>query len=186
MNTSPEGEMAPRRTWWSGRLVWLIPLGCLGLLLSCGCLGAVLLGFGAFQSARGASVVVEAVSLAKQSPEVRQVLGEDIQMGSMFSGSLQTSNDRGSDDLSVLLDGSKADGTLYVEAYKNGEQWKYTRLQVEVPGRPPIDLLGGEAAPPPDTVPFPESLPDVEPLPEGDEPGEPPTQAPEGQEDIQL
>ncbi len=177
--------MAPRRSWWGRNWKWVVPTGCLGLLLSCGCLGALIFG-AAFQSLRSASVVVEAVALAKQSPEVRQVLGENIQAGLAVSGSFQSSNDRGSADVSIPLDGSKADGTLHVEAYKDGEQWKFTQLQVDVPGRPPIDLLGGGAGPPPNTVPFPESLPDVEPLPEEDEPGDPPSEDPRGQEDIEL
>lgn len=191
----PEGEMAPRQSWWGRNWKWVVPVGCLGLLLSCGCLGAVLFGaaFQSFNSFGGASVVVDAVAQAKQSPEVRQALGQNIQTSLKISGSLQSSDDRGSADLSIPLDGDKADGTLYLEAYKDGEQWKYTRLEVEVPGRPPINLLGGDAAePPPDTVPFPESLPDVEPLPEDGEPhepgepAEPEPQAPEGKEDIRL
>jgi Cytochrome oxidase complex assembly protein 1 len=185
MDMMPEGEMAPQRSWWSRNWKWVVPSGCLGLLLSCGCLGAVIFGV-AFQSLRSAGVVVEAVAMAKQSPEVRQALGEEIKAGMLVSGSLQSSNDRGSADITIPLDGSKADGTLHVEAYKDGEEWKFTQLLVEVPGRPPIDLLGGGVAPPPDTVPFPESLPDVEPLPEDGETGEPPSEAPEGQEDIEL
>lgn len=190
----PEGDLVPRQSWWGRNWKWVVPVGCLGLLLSCGCLGAVLFG-AAFQTVKslgGTSVVVDAVAQAKQSPEVQEALGADIQAGLSVSGSFQSSNDRGSADLSIPLDGSKTDGTLYVEAYRDGEQWRYTRLEVAVPGRPPINLLGGDAEPPPDTLPFPESLPDVEPLPEEGEPrepgepAEPEPQEPEGREDIRL
>jgi len=109
----------------------------------------------------------------------------------MVSGSIQSSNDRGSADVAIPLKGSKADGTLRMEAYKDADEWKFTTLQVDVPGHPTIDLLGGSPAPPANTVPFPETLPDVEPLPElpedappggsTDEPAEP-----ERQDDIEL
>ncbi|QRN99431.1 hypothetical protein JRI60_10600 [Archangium violaceum] len=184
----PESEMAPRQGWWGRNWKWVVPTGCLGLLLSCGCLGALVFGF-TYQALRGTGVFVEALTQAKQSPEVRQTLGEPIESGMMLQGSIQSQNDQGSANFSVPLKGPKADGTLLVEAYKNGDEWKFTTLQVEVPGRPTIDLLGGEPAPPPDTVPFPDSLPDVEPLPEDEEPGDSPPeeQEPEGDEkDIEL
>ncbi len=177
MNTVPEGEMAPQRGWWSRNWKWVVPTGCLGLLLSCGCLGAVFIG-AITQSLRGSGAVVEAVALAKQSPEVRQALGEPIEAGLMVQGSIQSSGGQGSADVTIPLDGPKADGTLRVEAYKDGETWKFTTLQVEVPGQPPIDLLGARPAPPANTVPFPDTSPEEEPLPE--------EQEPDHEEDIEL
>jgi hypothetical protein len=186
----PEGAMAPQQGWWSRNWKWVVPTGCLGLLLSCGCLGALLFGV-TYQALRGTGVFVEAVTLAKQSPEVQEALGTPIEAGLMLQGSIQSHNGQGSARFSVPLKGPKAGGTLNVEAYKDGEQWKFTTLNVEVPGQPTIDLLGGAPAPPPDTVPFPDSLPEVEPLPDdndqGNEPSEPEQQEPEEKKhDIQL
>jgi hypothetical protein len=183
MNTMPEGQLVPQRSWWSSNWKWVVPSGCLGLLLSCGCLGALLFGV-TWQALRGTGVFVEAVAQAKQSPEVRQALGEPIEAGLMLQGSIQTGNDQGSADFSVPLQGSKARGILHVEAYKNGDDWRFTTLKVEVPDHPVINLLGGAPEPPPNTIPFPDSLPDVEPLPEDDEPER---SKPEREpEDIQL
>jgi hypothetical protein len=158
----------------------------MGLLLSCGCLGAVIVG-AVTQSLRGSGAVVEAVALAKQSPEVRQALGEPIEQGLMVQGSIHSSGDQGSADITIPLDGPKADGTLRVEAYKDGNAWRFTVLQVEVPGQPPIDLIEEKPTPPPNTVPFPD-LPEVEPLPEDEEPRRAPDEPaePERQEDIEL
>ena len=192
MNTMPEGTMAPQQGWWSRNWKWVVPSGCLGLLLSCGCLGAVLFGL-TYQAVRGTGVFVEATAQARQSPEVREALGEPIETGMMLQGSIHSSDDRGEANFAVPLKGPKGEATLLVEAYKDGDAWKYTTLRVEVPGRPAIDLLGGAPAPPPDTIPFPD-LPEVEPLPEDDprgqdpaEPAEPERQEPEGgKNDIQL
>jgi hypothetical protein len=133
------------------------------------------------------------VALAKQSPEVQQALGQPIEAGLMIQGNIHSSGDQGSADVSLPLKGPKAEGTLRVEAYKNGDTWKFTVLQVEVPGQPPIDLLGDAPAPPTNTVPFPDTLPEVEPLPDDDAPGrapdepaEPEEQEPDHKEDIQL
>jgi len=185
MNTQPYEDMAPRRGWWSRNWKWVVPTGCLGLLLSCGCFGALIVG-AVTQSLRGSGAAVEAVTLAKQSPEVREALGEPIEQGMMISGSIQSSNDQGSADVAIPLEGPKAKGTLRMEAYKVGDEWRFTTLQVEVPDRPTIDLLGGSPEPPANTVPFPD-LPEVEPLPE-DEPGTPPDEPaePERQDDIEL
>lgn len=192
MNTMTEGQMAPRPGWWSRNWKWVVPSGCLGLLLSCGCLGAIFFGL-VTQTLRGSGVYVEAVTQAQQSPEVRQALGEPVKAGMMLQGSISTSNERGSANFSVPLNGPKAEGTLYVEAYKNRDKWTFTTLTVEVPGHPDINLLGGAPAPPRDTVPFPDSLPEVEPLPDDEAPGEtgepaePEQQEPEQkQHDIQL
>ena len=178
--------MAPRQGWWGRNWKWVVPTGCLGLLLSCGCLGALFFGL-TYQALRGTGVFVEAVALAKQSPEVKQALGEPIEAGMMLQGSIQSNNDQGSASFSVPLEGPKAAGTLLVEAYKDGEQWKFTTLQVELPGQDSINLLGGPPEPPANTVPFPE-LPEVEPLPEEETPGPHPAEPaePEKHEDIQL
>lgn len=167
--------MAPQPSWWSRNWKWVVPSGCLGLLLSCGCLGALLFGV-TWQALRSTGVFVEAVTQAKQSPEVRQALGEPIEAGMVPQGSIESHTEdgaqRGSANFSVPLKGPRADGTLYVEAYQNGDKWTFTTLTVEIPGRPSIDLLGGAPAPPGNTVPFPDSLPEVEPLPEDEAPGD--------------
>ncbi|HEX8441165.1 cytochrome c oxidase assembly factor Coa1 family protein [Archangium sp.] len=157
MNTVPEGELAAQRGWWSRNWTWVVPTGCLGLLLSCGCLGAVFFGV-ITQSLRGSGAVVEAVALARQSPEVRQALGEPIEQGLWVQGRIHSGGDQESADVTLPLKGPKAEGTLRMEAYKNGDAWTFTTLQVEVPGQPPIHLLGDAPAPPPHTLPFPKDI----------------------------
>lgn len=170
MNTSAEGQMAPQQGWWSRNWKWALPSGCLGLLLTCGCLGPLIFGATMWQSLRGTGVIVDAVAQAKQSPEVRQVLGEPIESGMFPQGSVNIRNQQGFADLAIPLNGPKASGTLYVEAHKSEDAWTFTTLKVEVPDHPVINLLGGEPEPAPDTVPFdPGALPEVEPLPEDED-----------------
>lgn len=190
MNTSAEGQLVPQQGWWNRNWKWALPSGCLALLLTCGCLSPLLFGATIWQSLRSSSVIVDAVAQAKQSVEVREVLGEPIEAGSVPQQfSMQSSNEKGAARFAVSLKGPKAKGTLFGEAYKSGEEWTFTTLRLEVPDHPVINLLGPELEPAPDTVPFkPDSLPDVEPLPEDDEPapGQPEQGEEKGKEDIQL
>ncbi|MFE8601921.1 cytochrome c oxidase assembly factor Coa1 family protein [Archangium violaceum] len=193
MNTTTEGQLVPQPGWWSRNWKWAVPSGCLGLLLSCGCLGALLFSATAWQSLRGTGVLVDAVTQAKQSLEVREALGEPIESSAIPQQyNMYTGNDGSSARFAVGVKGPKASGTLYGEGHKKDDEeaWTFTTLKVEVPDHPVINLLGPEIEPAPDTVPFdPKSLPDVEPLPENEEPA--PRKPERGkteqeQEDIQL
>jgi hypothetical protein len=159
METTPEGSMAPRQGWWSRNWKWVLPVGCLGMLASCGCLAAVVLGV-VFGAIKNTGAYTEAVAIAMSDDEVRATLGTPITTG-LPSGSVKTENNRGTASLSIPLEGSKASGTLQVDATQRGGEWSYTTLEVVVPGQPPIDLrdrVGGgtqrELAPPtPDALP---------------------------------
>jgi hypothetical protein len=140
MNTSPEGNMAPQRGWWSRNWKWVVPVGCLGVLASCGCLGAIAF-FAATSAIKSTTAYVQAVQVVMTDPEVQEALGSPIETG-MLQGSVKTENDQGSADFTIPLDGPKADGTLRVKATKAGGDWNFHVLQVEVPGRAPIDLVG--------------------------------------------
>jgi hypothetical protein len=169
--------MAPQKSWWSRNWAWFLPMGCLGLLLSCGCLGALIAGF-TLKSIRDTGVFAEALTQTKQSPEAREVLGEPIEADWKFQGSVSTENGRGSAHLAIPVHGPRAAGTLQVEAYKRDEDsWTFTTLRLEVPDHPEIDLLGGPPSAPPGTIPARPDLPEVEPLSEEEEPmpEEPPT-----------
>lgn len=188
MSTMSEGPMAPPKSWWSRNWAWVLPMGCLGLLLSCGCLGALLAGL-AFKNFSDSNVVTEAVSRVRQSPEARELLGEPIQTGKLWGiqGSMETHNGEGSARLTIPMQGSKASGRLRVEAYKrDADTWTFTELTLDVPDQPELDLLGDAPAAPPGTLPARPDLPDVEPLPEDAEPEpvEPPAR--DDDKDVEL
>lgn len=189
MNTSPEGNMAPRRGWWSRNWKWVVPTGCLGILASCGCLGAVVY-FAVTSVIKNTHAYAEGLQAALTDPQVQEALGTPIEPG-MPQGSVKAENDTGSADFTIPLDGPKADGTLRVRATKSGETWAFQTLQVDVPGQAPINLLGkigggdgseppGRALPPPeDPQPGTDEAPP--PAEEGEE-----RQEGEGKTDINL
>src|SRR6218665_85638 len=181
MNTTTEGPMAPQKSWWGRNWPWVIPVGCLGLLLSCGCLGALFAGL-ALKSFSDTPVFTESVARAKQSPEVREALGEPIEtswLGQQMN--IKTHNDEGPAQLTIPLKGPRGEGMLRVKATKTEGNWRFQTLRVDVPDRAPINLLDTPSAEPPEPEPpsARPDLPQVEPLPEEDD--EPPT--PPGHED---
>jgi hypothetical protein len=182
MSTWQGDSPAPQPSWWSRNWKWVVPVGCLLPLLSCGCLLAVVLGAVGY-SLKETGLQEDAVAAARQSTEVRAALGEDVHAtGLIPQGEISVQNGRGSASLTVPLAGSRGEGTLRAEALKEGQQWRFTVLQVEVPGQPPIDLLEGlPSGVPPGTVPYPgEPEEHFEPAPEPEEPLEAPQ--PEGEE----
>ncbi|ATB42765.1 hypothetical protein CYFUS_008244 [Cystobacter fuscus] len=169
MSTTSEGPITPQKSWFGRNWAWFIPMGCLGLLLSCGCLGALIAGL-TFKSLRDNNVVTEALARTRQSPEAREVLGEPIEADWKVQGSFSTTNGQGSAQLAIPVRGPKAEGTLHVEAYKrDSDTWTFTTLELDVPDHPELNLLGDAPSAPPGTIPARPDLPDVEPLPDEEE-----------------
>jgi hypothetical protein len=131
------------RSWMARNCLWLVPVGCLGLLA----LGAAFLG-GALTLAMGGikstDAYREALARARSSPEVRAALGEPITAGWFVQGKVNVSGPTGDADLSIPLSGPRGKGTLYLTARKQSGRWEYEVLQVAVEGRQDrIDLLPG-------------------------------------------
>jgi hypothetical protein len=103
------------------------------------CAGFAGLGFHLLKTSCAYS---EGIKLAVHNREVAQALGEPIEPGWIISGHVEISGPTGDADLSTPLSGQRGKGTLYVVAHKEAGQWKFTRAEVEVEGRPGrINLL---------------------------------------------
>ncbi|HYI03166.1 cytochrome c oxidase assembly factor Coa1 family protein [Hyalangium sp.] len=188
METTPEGGMAPRRSWWSRNWKWAVPVGCLGLLASCGCLGAIAV-YAGFNAVKNNEAYVQALAIAMSDDEVQATLGTPINTSLWNQQSSVANKDNEiTAKFSVPLDGSKADGILRGDAIKIGNTWSYRVFQVEVPGQEPIDLrdkVGG--GPPPGRQPMP-STPDEPPpaAPDEDAPAEDGEDEGQGEQDVNL
>lgn len=165
---TPEGNLAPPPNWWSRNWKWALPVGCLGMLATCGCLFTVFFGV-LFSSVKNNEAYEQGISIATTDDEVQAVLGAPLTPGTPRKFSVSTVNGRGRAEFIIPLDGSKADGMLHIEAYEEDGRWSYSTLEVEVPDREPIDLrdrVGGSArelAPP-----TPDDPPPAPPALEGD------------------
>ena len=91
METSPEGNMAPRGGWFSRNWKWALPVGCLLPLVLCGggILVFVFVVYGAVTGAiRSSDAYQEGMSRARSNPEVVAALGEPIESGWLISGNI--------------------------------------------------------------------------------------------------
>jgi hypothetical protein len=147
------------KSWWSRNCLWVVPVGCLGLLiLAAGfvvAIGAIVMG-----GIKSTEAYKEAVTQAQASPEVRTALGEPIQAGWFVQGKVNVTGPTGEADLSVPLSGPQGKGRLYLTAHKRAGRWEYEVLEVAVEGRAErIHLLPSETPPPAEDTEEPDESP---------------------------
>lgn len=129
--------------WLASNWKWLLPVGCLGIIVLFVALGmgvvAVVAG-----SMKSSWAYSEGMSLAASNPEVLRELGPPVTAGWFMSGSISVSGPSGEADIAIPLRGAKTNGTLYVVATKTAGKWSFELAEVEIVGRPDrIDLLRG-------------------------------------------
>jgi TonB family protein len=157
--TQPQGQFGgpvmyqpERRGCWGRNWKWIVPVGCLGLIVLVVAAAAGIFFF-AMSVVKSSEVYQFALDRARSNPSVIAELGEPIKDGWLVRGSVEMNGARGRASFQIPVSGPKKSGTIYAEALKDpqvvGGTWYYTTLAVEVEGRADrINLLGrGEPAP---------------------------------------
>jgi TonB family protein len=124
---------------WGRNWKWIVPAGCLGLLIIVAALGAGIF-FVVMSAVKSSEVYRYALAKAKSNPTVVAELGEPIKDGWLVQGSVNEQlGGHGEARFQIPISGPKKSGTIYVEALKDpqvaGGDWYYTNLFVEVAGR---------------------------------------------------
>jgi len=111
--------------------------------------GAVLFGGifgGVFALLKNSEAYTMSVARLQASPIAANVLGAPISAGTPF-GSIKVSGSTGTAELNFPVTGSKAKGTVYVDAFKRDGVWTIRHLTLKVDGRDEvIDLITGTNA----------------------------------------
>ncbi|WAC62244.1 cytochrome c oxidase assembly factor Coa1 family protein [Pseudoxanthomonas sp. SL93] len=136
----------PPATWWSRNWKWCVPVlaALLLALFAAFIFGILALVFGAMKSS---GPYQHAMARAQADPAVTAALGTPIQAGWLVQGNFSSNGPDGEANLSIPLDGPKADGTLFVVAKKHAGEWRYETLAVNVEGGERI-VLAEEARDP--------------------------------------
>jgi hypothetical protein len=130
----------------ASKILWLIPVGCLGALVLCA--GTIAVVYGVVRTSfRGSEPYQVAISRAQGNAELVAALGGPIEEGSFPRGSISVSGGSGHADLTIPVSGPSGSATVYVQAQKFGGRWEYQRIVANVDGKE-IDLLEGGGAPP--------------------------------------
>jgi hypothetical protein len=90
--------------------------------------------FAVMLSLKSSDAYREAVTRLKENPEAMEALGEPITTG-LPSGSYETTGSTGKADLSFDVEGSKAKGTVYMDATRERGRWQFDKIELEVEGR---------------------------------------------------
>jgi hypothetical protein len=115
---------------------WLIVLLVVAILIGlpvclCGSFIAVTY-LGITGMIQGSEPFQQGLAKAQANPDVIARLGEPIEASVMTTGNIRLDNDRGECDLSVPISGPQGSGTLIIRGTRQGGQWTYQELKVQV------------------------------------------------------
>jgi hypothetical protein len=127
---------------WMGRnWKWFVPVLCLSFvaLIFAAIFAIMSLVLGGMKSS---GAYQQAVTRASANPAVIAALGQPIHTGYFTMGNISVSNDHGSAQLDIPLQGPKGEATVHLEARKSSNQWTYSALTVSLGStNQQIDLL---------------------------------------------
>lgn len=148
MNTPPYPLIPEpmKKSWLERHAGWKIPLGCLTLFFLLGVFSLVTISL-ITTSLRHSDVYKQALHRATINPLVRDLIGDPIKPDWIISGQMNVNGSTGHADLSIPISGPH--GKAVVRAVANKDRvWRFTYLQVIVPGRSDnIDLLSIQPLP---------------------------------------
>jgi TonB family protein len=125
---------------------WMLPVGCLGLLLG---VVALVVGivFVTMSAIKSSEVYQGALKIAQTHPAVTGRLGEPVKDGWRVKGSVKFEGGSGRADFEVPLYGPEGEGSLHVVAVNEGGTWMYEKLDFDTasipPGARPGDTVAG-------------------------------------------
>ena len=122
------------KNWFERNWKWFVPTGCLSLIIIISLLVGGFL-FTVTKLMKRSDVYVQAVQIVTQNEQCIEALGEPIEAGWFFSGSIHVSGPSGSAELAIPVSGPKGEGTIYVKAHKEAGKWDFKILEVEIEGQ---------------------------------------------------
>lgn len=127
---------------------WMVPVGCLGLVLG---LAALIAGifFFAMSAVKSSDVYRGALGVVQTHPAAKERLGEPIKDGWFVKGNIKFDAGGGSANFDVPVSGPEKAGTLFVRAVSPEGAWMYERLDLAVEGGETVSLLDRSVAQPP-------------------------------------
>jgi len=126
---SPNAMPPPRPGWWSRNWKWFVPVGCL-TMVAIGAGFVAVIVYAAAGMMKSSDAYKLALEKARSNVQVQQRLGTPIEPGFFVSGSVNVAGSSGKADLTIPIKGPKGEGTIYVDATKFANEWKFNRLEV--------------------------------------------------------
>lgn len=133
-------ELVPQPSWWKRNWKWVVPVG--------GCFTLILIFIAFFASIFfGVSKILSdsqpyeyAFELINKDEQMIKLLGSPIEKDGMIQGNYSNDNGNKTANMTIPISGPKANGTLYIIANGQGEEWDYEEIRVEIKDEN-VDLL---------------------------------------------
>ena len=110
-------ELVPQPSWWKRNWKWVVPVGgCLTLII----IFVVFLGslfYGISSAFEGSEPHVYALELVNEDETLLEILGTPIEKDGIGQSSFNWNNGNKTSNLVIPIAGTKAKGTLYVNAH---------------------------------------------------------------------
>jgi Cytochrome oxidase complex assembly protein 1 len=129
-----------QKSWLQRNLLWVLPAGCLSIVIAFVGLVAALTFF-VFATVRSHDIYRQSLALALADPRVIAQLGQPIETGWYVLGQIDVTPSTGDADLIIPIHGSKASGQIFATAKKSGGDWVYSKLSMAPESGREINLL---------------------------------------------
>lgn len=130
---------APKKSWWKRNWKWVVPSGCLGLII----LFILLIGsaaFSFFNFIKEESGSDDALTLIQQNESVIEYLGEPIEKDGFGSFNVSTSNGFRKAEANFPIKGPNGSGHAYIKSHGKGEAKIYDTFEVTIGDTLVLDL----------------------------------------------
>lgn len=117
-----------------------VALGCSAAIVACLVFALGIVAF-VLGTVRRSGAYQLAASQVRESPAVREALGQPIREGWWVTGSVNVSGPSGKASLSFPVSGPRGEGTVYVDAVKQVGEWDLRLLEVRLGNGERLDLL---------------------------------------------
>lgn len=132
-----DNELITTTTWWKVNWKWLVPT-CVFLftiataLLVTRTIDGTVTDFA--QAYYDNSLYTKAIQKVNANQRAKEVLGEIGPIGKLaiLEGDAKYSNDNTSVEITVRIEGNKANGKMDISAYKKGTEWQYKKITIRI------------------------------------------------------
>jgi len=132
-----DNELIPTASWWKTNWKWFVPTCIVLFTIAATLLATISIDDTASNFAQAYSedsLYTKAIEKVNANHRAKTILGEIEPIGKLaiLEGDAKYTNDNTSVEITVRIEGSKANGKMDISAYKNGTQWEYKRITIRI------------------------------------------------------
>jgi hypothetical protein len=132
-----DNELIPTTSWWKTNWKWFVATCILLFTIAATLLATISIDDTASNFAQAYSedsLYTKAIEKVNANHRAKTILGEIEPIGKLaiLEGDAKYTNDKTAVEITVRIEGSKANGKMDISAYKNGTEWEYKKITVRI------------------------------------------------------